>query len=61
MAEKSERRKSPEPSDKIVQDRVSNVRLAPLTPEQAIRGMFQIKPEDVKRIVASKPGRKKKG
>jgi hypothetical protein len=61
MAEKSERRKSPEPSDKIVQDRASNVRLAPLTPEQAIRGMFQIKPEDVKRIVASKPGRKKKG
>lgn len=34
------------------------ISLAPLTPEQAIRGMFQIAPEDVKRIVASKPERK---
>lgn len=42
------------------QARGSNVSLAPLTPEQAIRGMFQIKPDDVKRIIASKPGRKKK-
>jgi hypothetical protein len=38
------------------------VSLAPLTPEQAISGIFQISPADVKRIVASKPGnRKKKG
>lgn len=42
------------------QDRATNLRLAPLTPEQAIRGMFKIKPADVKRIVASKPGNKKK-
>jgi hypothetical protein len=38
------------------------VSLAPLTPEQAIRGIFQISKEDVARIVASKPekkGRKK--
>jgi hypothetical protein len=40
----------------------NNVSLAPLTPDQAISGMFKIKPADVKRIVASKPGngRKKK-
>jgi hypothetical protein len=36
------------------------VSLYPLTAEQAVRGMFQIKPEDVKRILASKPGRGKK-
>jgi hypothetical protein len=42
------------------QQRASNVSLHPLTPEQAIRGMFQISPKDVKRIVASKPGRQKK-
>ena len=38
------------------------VSLHPLTPEQAIRGIFQIAPGDVARIVASKPekkGRKK--
>ena len=32
----------------------------PLTPEQLVRGIFQIKPEDVKRIVASKRGKGKK-
>jgi hypothetical protein len=36
------------------------ISLHPLTPAQAICGMFQIKPEDVKRIVASKPGRTKR-
>jgi hypothetical protein len=36
------------------------VSLYPLTAEQAVRGMFQIKPEDVKRILASKPGRGKR-
>jgi hypothetical protein len=36
------------------------VSLHPLTPDQAIRGIFQIKPADVKRIVASKPERKRK-
>ncbi len=41
--------------------RGNNVILAPLTPEQAIRGMFAIKPADVKRIVASKPGTKRMG
>jgi hypothetical protein len=42
--------------------RGNDVSLAPLTPEQAITGIFQISPADVKRIVASKPGtRKKKG
>lgn len=39
------------------------VSLHPLTPEQAISGMFKISKEDVKRIVANRPGptRKKKG
>lgn len=36
------------------------ISLHPLTPEQAIKGMFQINKEDVRRIVASRPGRKKK-
>jgi hypothetical protein len=36
------------------------VSLYPLTPEQAIKGIFQIKPEDVKRIVAKRPGKKKR-
>lgn len=37
------------------------VSLYPLTPEQAIRGMFQISKEDVARIVASKPEKKAGG
>jgi hypothetical protein len=50
------------PTPENAQNRVSNVSLAPLTPEQAITAVFKIKPADVKRIVASKPGnRKKKG
>jgi hypothetical protein len=53
-------RQKPEKPSGTSQNRSSNVRLAPLTPEQAIRGMFQIGPADVKRILASKPGRKKK-
>jgi len=36
------------------------ISLYPLTPEQAIRGMFQISPKDVARIVAKRPGKKKK-
>jgi hypothetical protein len=36
------------------------VSLAPLTPEQAIGAIFQIKPADVKRIVAKRPGKSKK-
>lgn len=31
----------------------------PLTPEQLVQGIFKIAPEDVKKIVASKPGKKK--
>ena len=33
---------------------------APLTPDQLVRGIFQIKRGDVKKILASKPGRKGK-
>jgi hypothetical protein len=58
MAEKQPRRKG-RTARGTPQDRASNVRLHPLTPEQAIRGMFRIKPADVKRILASKPGKKK--
>jgi hypothetical protein len=43
------------------QNRASNVSLHPLTPEQAVRGMFAISKADAARIVGSKPGRKKKG
>jgi hypothetical protein len=36
------------------------VSAAPLTMNQLVDGMFQIKPSNVKRIVASKPGKGKK-
>lgn len=36
------------------------VSLYPLTADQAVRGIFQISKEDVQRIVASRPGKKKK-
>jgi hypothetical protein len=38
--------------------RAGPISLAPLTPEQAIRGIFAISKEDVARIVASKPEKK---
>jgi hypothetical protein len=34
------------------------VSIAPLSVDEFVDGMFKIKPEDVKRIVASKPGKK---
>jgi hypothetical protein len=37
------------------------VSLYPLTADKAVRLMFQIKPTDVKRIVASRPGKPKAG
>jgi hypothetical protein len=50
----------PKKSDKPRSGRRGDpVSLHPLTPEQAISGMFKIKPADVKRIVASKPGKKR--
>jgi hypothetical protein len=33
--------------------------LAPLTMDQAVDAIFQIKPADVRKILASKPGKKK--
>jgi hypothetical protein len=36
------------------------ISLHPLSADQAVRLMFQIKPQDVKRIVASRPGTRKK-
>jgi len=36
------------------------VSAAPLTADQLVRGIFKISKQDVKRIVASRPGRKKK-
>ena len=41
-------------------NRMKPISLHPLTPEQAITGMFKIKPEDVRRIVSNRPGKKKK-
>jgi hypothetical protein len=32
----------------------------PLTPKQLVRGIFAIKPDDVKKILASKPGKGQK-
>ena len=34
------------------------VSLAPLTMDQAVDAIFKIKPADVKRVLASKPGKK---
>lgn len=34
--------------------------LAPLTMDEAVDAIFAIKPKDVKRIIASKPGKKRK-
>jgi hypothetical protein len=36
------------------------VSLAPLTMDQAVDAMFKINPKDVKRVLASKPGGKRK-
>jgi hypothetical protein len=36
------------------------VSLRPLSVEQAVSAIFKIKPDDVKRIVSSRPGKKKK-
>jgi hypothetical protein len=33
--------------------------LAPLTMDQAVDAMFKISPKDVRRVLASKPGKKK--
>jgi len=33
---------------------------APLTMDQLVDGIFKIKPDDVKRVVASKPGKGKR-
>ena len=35
------------------------ISLAPLTMDQAVDAMFKISPKDVKRVLASKPGKKK--
>jgi hypothetical protein len=47
-------------SEPKTQQRDSNVSAAPLTPDELVKGIFQIKPEDVKRVLASKPGKKQK-
>ncbi|HEV2292409.1 MAG TPA: hypothetical protein VGR35_01050 [Tepidisphaeraceae bacterium] len=36
------------------------VSLYPLEPDDALRAVLAIKPEDVKRIISSKPGKKRK-
>jgi hypothetical protein len=50
--------KKPE-SSKHAGRRGLNVSLYPLTPDQALRAVLAIKPEDVKRIVAKPKNRKK--
>ncbi len=49
------RKKKPHPGR-----RGDPVSLYPLTPDDALRAVLAIKPADVKRIIASKPGKKKK-
>lgn len=39
--------------------RGNNVSLAPLTTDEAVKAIFQISKEDAKRIIASKPTKKK--
>jgi hypothetical protein len=38
----------------------NNVSLAPLTMDEAVDAIFAIKPDDVKKVLASKPGKGKK-
>ena len=52
MATKS---KTPNPNGR----KGNPVSIAPLTMDEFVDGMFKISPKDVKRIVASKPGKKK--
>ena len=49
-----------EPKAKHPGRRGLRVSLYPLTADQAVRGIFRISKDDVKRIVGKKPGRKKK-
>jgi hypothetical protein len=42
------------------QARRSNISFAPLTMDQAVDAIFAIKPEDVRKVLASKPGKGKK-
>jgi hypothetical protein len=35
------------------------VSLAPLSMDEAVDAIFQIKPADVKKVIASRPGKKK--
>ncbi len=44
-------------AQKKAQNRMKPVSLNPLTPEQAITAIFQLKPEDVRRIVSNRPGK----
>ncbi len=41
------------------QARATNISAHPLTPDQLITGIFQISKEDVRKVLASKPGKKK--
>jgi hypothetical protein len=41
------------------QNRGSNINCYPLTADEALRGVLSIGKEDAKRIIASKPGKKK--
>jgi len=49
-----------EPKPKRSGRRGDPVSLYPLTAEQAIKAVFAIKPADVKRILASRPGKGKR-
>jgi len=42
-----------------VQDRGSNVRFYPMTADQAMKTVLSISQKDARRIVASKPGKKR--
>ena len=51
------KRKIPNPNGR----KGNPISLAPLTMDQAVEAIFQIKSADVKKIIASKPGRRGKG
>jgi hypothetical protein len=53
------KKKSPLPSGRV-QNRLSNVILYPLSPDDAMRRVLSISKADAKRIVQSKPGKKGK-
>ena len=60
MPKKTQTSGDPSPPART-QSRASNLSMAPLSMDEAVDAIFAIKPADVKKVVASKPGKKRPG